>query len=93
MALTRLEELEAWFSQADIGLDTPVNVLVDCGEGGDCLPSRSTVGRELQFLVSHTVHHFAIIAVMHSSQGIELPPDFGIAPSTLKYQRQLAAGT
>jgi uncharacterized damage-inducible protein DinB len=45
--------------------------------------SLSSVGRELQFLASHTVHHFAIIAFILKSQDIEPPPRFGVAPSTL----------
>lgn len=51
--------------------------------------SRSTVGREIQSLVSHTVHHYAIIALILRILGFECPRDFGVAPSTLKYQRSL----
>lgn len=43
----------------------------------------STVGRELQFLVSHAVHHFALIRMLLEQDGIAVEPDFGIAPSTL----------
>lgn len=41
--------------------------------------------RELQFLLSHTVHHFALIATLLERFEIGVPEDFGIAPSTLKY--------
>lgn len=47
--------------------------------------SRSSVSRELQFLLSHTVHHYALMAMLLRMQGFELPPDFGVAPSTLKH--------
>jgi hypothetical protein len=53
--------------------------------------SESTVGRELQFLLSHTVHHYALIAVILKIQGFDCHPDFGVAPSTLKYQRSRQA--
>ncbi len=53
--------------------------------------SHSTVRRELQFLVSHTVHHYALIAIILRLHGLEPHADFGIAPSTLKY-RQAAGG-
>ena len=47
----------------------------------------SSAGRELQFLGSHTVHHFALIKTLLP----ELPglggPEFGLAPSTLTHQR------
>ena len=45
----------------------------------------SSVSRELQFLLSHTIHHFAIIAVTLSGSGFAPPSGFGVAPSTLRY--------
>lgn len=47
--------------------------------------SRSSQCRELQFLLSHTVHHYALIAMLLRLQGFQPAPDFGVAPSTLKY--------
>ena len=46
---------------------------------------RSSVARELQALSSHTIHHFALIAVTLRMHGVEMDPDFGMAPSTLRY--------
>lgn len=51
----------------------------------------STVGRELQMLSSHTVHHFALIAVTLRVLGVEPHPDFGMAPSTLMFHSRKAA--
>ena len=48
----------------------------------------STLHRELQFLLSHTVHHYALIVALLGRLGYELKPehaDFGIAPSTLEH--------
>jgi len=48
----------------------------------------STLHRELQFLVSHTVHHYALIVALLGRLGYELEPEyanFGIAPSTLEH--------
>lgn len=45
--------------------------------------SHSSIGRELQFLASHTVHHFAMIAFILVQQGVTPHPDFGVAASTL----------
>jgi hypothetical protein len=53
--------------------------------------SQSSVARELQFLLSHTVYHYALIAVILKIQGFDCRPDFGVAPSTLKYQRSRQA--
>ena len=52
--------------------------------------SRSTVARELQHLLSHTVHHYAIIALALRLQGFEPPDEFGVAPSTLAHWKQTA---
>jgi len=46
--------------------------------------SASSLCRELQFLVSHTVHHFALISVIAAFNGIQTPESFGIAPATFK---------
>ena len=60
-------------------------VIVD--DGGSPRQSRSTVERELQFLLSHTVHHFALLRTILWIQGLRQFPDkFGIAPSTLRYR-------
>jgi uncharacterized damage-inducible protein DinB len=71
--------------------DTNVPVLVKMDSDSETeLPAtwrRSTVGRELQFLVSHTVHHYALIAVLLRLHGLEPSDEFGCAPSTLRYQR------
>jgi len=39
----------------------------------------------LQVLSSHTVHHFALIAMTLRLHGVEMEPGFGMAPSTLRY--------
>lgn len=51
----------------------------------------SSVGRELQFLLSHTVHHYALIALLLRQQGFEPGADFGVAPSTLEFQGKAIA--
>jgi hypothetical protein len=45
----------------------------------------SSIGRELQALSSHTIHHFALMAIVLRSLGIPVDPEFGMAPSTLRY--------
>jgi len=49
--------------------------------------SRSTIGRELQHLSNHTLHHYALIAMILRSRNVEVVEDFGVAPSTLAYRR------
>ena len=57
---------------------------------GDALPESlpSTFAREAAFCVGHAVHHYAIIRLLCAQWSVEVPPEFGVAPSTLKYQNQ-----
>ncbi|MEM1221135.1 MAG: DinB family protein [Verrucomicrobiota bacterium] len=50
----------------------------------------SSCGRELQFLLGHSVHHHAIIAMMIVQNGFTLPTGFGVAPSTKRYQSRVS---
>ena len=42
----------------------------------------TTVGREVAFVVQHTIHHYAIIAILLDDLGVAVPERFGYAPST-----------
>ncbi|HCW88744.1 MAG TPA: hypothetical protein DHU56_01575 [Marinobacter sp.] len=46
---------------------------------------KTSVDRELVFLASHTIHHMAIIGMLAEQAGIEVSPEFGVHPSTLRY--------
>ena len=60
----------------------------DPGESDDGFAT-STAGRELQILLSHTVHHYALMASLLRQWQIDVPPDFGVAPATLAHWRNL----
>ncbi|NNC88427.1 MAG: DinB family protein [Akkermansiaceae bacterium] len=76
--------------EALLDQDPPVGILVKMDCGGDQIEWQpSTIGRELQFLVSHTVHHFAMIGGICRALDVELETDFGVAPSTLRHRSQL----
>lgn len=77
--LERLERLEP----ARLGADLVVRADVAPFEDPEEAWSRSTVARELRFLASHTVHHFALIAPLLRQHGVDPGPEFGVAPSTL----------
>lgn len=47
----------------------------------------STLGRELAFVASHAIHHFAALAAHAGALGVILPGDFGKAPSTVAHER------
>ena len=80
---------------AETDLEPALQVKMDCGlEDEAHAPwSRSSVPRELHALISHTVHHYALVAVVLRLQGVEPPAEFGVAPSTLRHweERQACA--
>jgi uncharacterized damage-inducible protein DinB len=43
--------------------------------------------RELAFVVSHTIHHNALVRVMVKLIGADVPADFGYAPSTIAHRK------
>lgn len=45
----------------------------------------SNVAREIMFCVGHAIHHYAILKLLCAGAGVDLPYEFGIAPSTLKH--------
>jgi uncharacterized damage-inducible protein DinB len=53
---------------------------------GDSPVTRSSLGRELVYGIAHAIHHYALISVMAKLMEVAVPPQFGVAPSTLAYQ-------
>jgi uncharacterized damage-inducible protein DinB len=83
--------LEAIAQQLEELADTLTNGTIHyCVETTEGIATATSVLRELEFLLSHTVHHYALVAVMARVQGYEPEATFGVAPSTLKYQRSQA---
>jgi len=50
---------------------------------------QTTLARELVYLAQHAIHHFTIIKIALSFDfpEVQLPADFGVAYSTLKYRK------
>ena len=68
-------------------LGTSISVRESVHHLGPSVAMPSTVGRELMGLVTHSIHHLAIIALIVKSYGYEIDSDFGKAPSTIRYER------
>lgn len=82
------EQLEDLFgSLSESQILAGYKVLYSVGYSSDQAQEIDTVlAREIAFCVSHAIHHFAIIRLVCSHFSINLPEEFGVAPSTLKYR-------
>jgi len=63
-------------------MDEPISVASMLTATGQSVTGWSTLGRELAFVSSHTIHHEAMIAVLLSLAGLEVPDGLGLAPAT-----------
>ena len=84
-AMERLVEGLGRLAVVDPEVELTVRVDTPAGAHGPEAASRSTLHRELQFLVGHTVHHFALIAMILRQNGFDPGREFGVAPSTLAH--------
>lgn len=89
-AVQRLVSIEASLrTLADRSPSTPLDQAYRVGEEHLVLPT--SLGRELAFLTSHTIHHMAILGLLAEQVGVSLPESFGVHPSTLRHRRREAA--
>jgi uncharacterized damage-inducible protein DinB len=50
----------------------------------------TSLGREMAYVLAHTIHHNALIAAMIKTLGGWLPDHFGYAPSTVRHMKDHA---
>ncbi len=72
--------LRRWIRAVDG--DEPIAVQMRLAGDGTSETAWSTRTREVAFVISHTIHHQALIAFLLAGRGIGVPPRFGFAPST-----------
>ena len=84
-----LRALKRWNSETLEGTCKTVSSVAYTSQSAALLDSN--VGRELAYCVAHAIHHFAIIRLICSELGVDVPKEFGYAPSTLKHQSSLSA--
>lgn len=85
IALHRLEDRLLATEWPD--LDQPLTLTSLVSPDLPPIQLESTVGRELAFVLSHTIHHNALIGVMAKLLGAPIPDGFGYAPSTITHHR------
>lgn len=73
-------------------LDRSISTRCSVSYRGSASPvTRSTLARELVYAVTHGIHHYALISVMARLLDAELPPEFGVAPSTIAHRKEILA--
>lgn len=84
-----LAEIQRILAMLPMLIDQPVRVRSEISPHAQHVDEmNSSLKRELLFVTSHAVHHFALIALLLRLQGVVVPADFGVAPATLSHQRQ-----
>lgn len=86
-ALERVVDTLATLDAAQLEQSVRLRTLVSTHTAAE---GSTTLGRELLFVFSHTVHHNALLAAMCRTLGIPVPERFGYAPATLAYLDQTA---
>jgi uncharacterized damage-inducible protein DinB len=81
-------QLQAVRSLNDAALSRTLILRTVMCRGNASVCVRTTVEREAVFVVQHTIHHCATIAVLLERMRISVPQGFGYAPSTPQSRRR-----
>lgn len=82
LAITRLEKLAETATAGTSLLVKPEDISEPENADFWCA---SSLERELEFMQSHTIHHYALIAFKLRAINFRVPAEFGVAPSTLRF--------
>ena len=63
-------------------LERRLTQVAQIDDAGQTVRVATSVGRELAFVISHTIHHSAIVALLLEHAGHVPPTRFGVAPTT-----------
>lgn len=80
-----LDRLHDWAAGI---FDEPLAVRTMVAADGTFCLTESSVAREILFVMSHTIHHNAMIGAAARAVGLETPENFGHASSTLAYRNR-----
>lgn len=86
LMIQRISHMSERLMTISYDANTPIQVRSGISEPA-CFV-QSSIDREIDFLISHSIHHFAMIKMILERFDYVLPAEFGVAPSTLEYNRQ-----
>lgn len=80
---------------AELDNEKRLTLIGDLGTADDSMNSfmLTSLFREFHYAVEHAIHHMAIIkmGVKSTFPEVSMPSDFGVAPSTLRYQHAVTS--
>lgn len=87
-----LKHLVTWLNElSDEWLDKPLDITTEIDVSRThSTTCQSTLQRELVFVSSHAIHHFALIRIMCGMQNKAIPELFGYAPATITHLNRTA---
>ena len=90
-ALKAVKAIDVELNKLDLSANLNLEVSYDVNSNSKTVIA-SNVERELVYTIEHAIHHLALVKIglIFLKPDIELPVDFGVAPSTLKYKEQCA---
>jgi hypothetical protein len=90
IAIQAIHQILNQLESADLNLPLQLIVAYDTqNDATDAMPTN--MKREVTYCLEHAIHHMALIkvGVLSNFPSIDLPNDFGIAPSTIKHQQSV----
>lgn len=90
-AIVELQNVERELGRlSEAALQRPLMLRAMLTADGVSIEAATSFGRELAFVVSHTIHHNALITAMLHLLGVSPPDNFGLAPSTIAHLHEAA---
>lgn len=87
-ALICLGEVERWLGHVDLSMERTLLVRSEISVSRQhSVTVPSTLAREVMFVGSHAVHHYAMIGQITWQQGGASDQSFGLAPATASHRR------
>lgn len=87
-AITLIQQLIAWLGTVvDMDAKLTVHSEISC-EQFVSVECRSNLGRELLYLINHTIHHCAYMKKALEVDNLSLPSFIGLAPCTATFLRE-----
>lgn len=89
LALRVIEDIRAFLKKETMDFSLLLEANYSLHEDA-CVTMPSSFYRELAYNIEHTIHHMALLKVALNSEFtyMQLPPHFGVASSTTRYQLQ-----